>query len=795
MGKLRLKYLLKYQQGGGVTTFAPQPRNYVMPVQGINPAVLQYDIKTAPIDTSQLTQVMQFDSNLRFQKNKIEKETALEREKLQFQKDKLDAEMSSEWYKQIANEFKTAKAINKEVTGTTLDEFDRMENAPFYLSKDANYRKLLQQKEDAYKKLLTSSPFDTKNLIERKNIDLEIENIAPKLPMFSQLRADDRLYGKLSEIYTNEKSDIKLHNQSFLDFTERRLSHRETGDPNYKLGEGFKAMYSMDGESKNYQSIINNSRKSYEENITRIENGMIVSDKQTITPDNQTAARMAAESVLNSPSTFYYMDENIMGGALFNLSPEDRKKALEQHFLAKMKEDDPATEALNSKIGSEFKGQLPKGAEGNKTVTFNYNVPGKTQSDPNSILNSFGLDAGQKAVVAQALLKAKAANMDVSDPFYVAKVANEVLSSYDPLTKTSKSGLSDEALARIKAEGEAAISKDIRAKLNSNPVISKMGEEDKRLAATFLANPALQDAFYNNVIYPKEVAPLFNKLKTGQITLHESLKKLNDNQLKYIIHHEGPTGGLYYLKYGKVDPKSKNPNSAAEIAGALEKLSGTQDLPFVQALKDKNVEGAYDDVYGGEIDSSAIGAYGITFKSHKQDLIDFLNGNKDLVIHTPDLGVSDASQKDGGKVYELIGTTKVFDDKFIKDHPALYVKADDQGREWLYAPEDNESAQKALVDLGLLDPDTGWKYLGWPDLLSDVNVNEVGNRKVPGLTVDRKNKLVKIAVRGTSTVKPKVQEEAPKPSAEENKNSQSNPFVTERKSLMDSLGRVNGVIK
>lgn len=760
MGKLKLKYLLKYQQGGGVTTFSPQPRNFVSPLQSINPAVLQYDVRTAPIDMSQLTQVMQYNDTLKFQKEKSEKDLSLEREKLQFQKDKLSAEMDAEWYKQVSQDYKTAKTVNKAVTGSGIDDYDRMETSPFYLSKNAKYQEVLTQLEDAYKKQLIGKPFDTKNLIERRNLESQLQSVASKMTDFPKIIADDKMHAKLLDIYTNDKSDIKLHNQSFLDYNERRLAHRETGADTYKLGEGFKAMYSLDAETKNYEDILKNARASYEESKTRVnETGQIVSDKFRITPDNQTAAEAAAKSVLNSPSTFYYMDENKMGGALFNLKPEEQKKALEQHFLSKFQEDDAATKALNNFSGSEFKGQLPKDDSGNKTVTFKYDVPGQSQvKDPNTFLNSFGLNPDQKAAVGQALLKAKAAGLDVNDPFFAAEIANEVLSSYDPLTKVSK-GLSDSAIERIKEKGEAAISANIREKLNSNKVISKMSEEDKRLAATFLANPALQDAYYANIYYPKNVEPLFNKLKNGQITLHESLKGLNDNQLKYIIHHEGPTNGLYYLKYGKVSPNSKNPNSQAELNTALPKLTDLANVPFIQALKDGNLEGDYDSVYGGDVESSAIGAYGVLFYSQKQDILDFINGNSSLVKHNVDLGgysTQDGGGSSLGSVYELIGTTKVFDSKFLEDNPAVNVEKDDNGREWLVVQKDDESGQRALVNLGLLDKNTPF----WPDFGKDVNVDEVGEAKVPGLTVKQTNTVVKIAVKSTK-VKPVKQEQSP----------------------------------
>jgi hypothetical protein len=796
MGKLKLKYILKYQQGGNIiTTFSPQPRNFTSPIQGINPAVLQYDVRSAPIDMSQLTQVMQFNSNLRFQKEKNEKDLSLEREKLQFQKDKLSAELEAEWYKQVADDFKTAKSINKATTGTGIDDLDRMETSPFYLNQDATYKEQLAQYEEAYKKQLTGKPFDTKNLMERKNLESKLQSAASKLPAFPKLRADDRIHASLLDIFTNEKSDIKLHKTSFLDYNERRLAHRETGANTYQLGEGFKAMYSLDAETKNYEDILKTARKTYEEETTRIENGLIVSDKKVIAPSNEVAAKNAAASALNG-STFYYMDEMKMGGTLFGLGPEERKKALEGHFLNKFKEDDASNAAFNEFQSSSFKGQLPK-EEKDKTVTFKYDVPGKSQvKDANTFLNSFGLDAGQKAAVGQALLKAQAAGIDTNDPFFMAKVANEVLASYNPETKASK-GLSDEAVGRIKAEGEAAISANIRSKLNSNPVIKNMSEEDKRLAATFLANPALQDAYYSNIYYPKNVEPLFNKIKTGQINVHESLKGLNDNQLKYIIHHEGPTNGLYYLKYGKVSPNSANQNSQAELNIALPKLNGSQDLPFIQALKDKNLEGDYDSVYGGDIKSSAIGAYGVLFYSQKQQILDFINGNSDLVRHNIDLDVSADQVKDAGSVYELIGTTKVFNTEYLQNNPAVTTEKDESGREWLVVPKD-ENGQRAMVNLGLLDEDTIFGLSGSGnlfDIFADVKVSEVGESKVKGLTIKKSNNNIKIAVKGTRVATQKTEQKPLEatPAAEEKK--KGNPFLEKQKDLLDSLGKVQVDLK
>lgn len=67
----------KYADGGSIVA-APNPAPYRAPLQGLNPAVFRYDVRTAPLDTSPLIQVMQTKDAMDIKRE----QAAIEREKM-----------------------------------------------------------------------------------------------------------------------------------------------------------------------------------------------------------------------------------------------------------------------------------------------------------------------------------------------------------------------------------------------------------------------------------------------------------------------------------------------------------------------------------------------------------------------------------------------------------------------------------------------------------------------------------------------------------------------------------------
>jgi len=67
----------KYPDGGSIVA-APNPAPYRAPLQGLNPAVFRYDVRTAPLDTSPLIQVMQTKDAMDIKRE----QAAIEREKM-----------------------------------------------------------------------------------------------------------------------------------------------------------------------------------------------------------------------------------------------------------------------------------------------------------------------------------------------------------------------------------------------------------------------------------------------------------------------------------------------------------------------------------------------------------------------------------------------------------------------------------------------------------------------------------------------------------------------------------------
>lgn len=77
------------QQGGVPSVFAPNPQPYRAPLQGLNPNVFQYDVRTQPLDTSNLIQVMQTKDAMDIKRE----QAAMERQKIALNKEIKEQEL------------------------------------------------------------------------------------------------------------------------------------------------------------------------------------------------------------------------------------------------------------------------------------------------------------------------------------------------------------------------------------------------------------------------------------------------------------------------------------------------------------------------------------------------------------------------------------------------------------------------------------------------------------------------------------------------------------------------------
>ena len=188
---------------------------------------------------------------------------------------------------------------------------------------------------------------------------------------------------------------------------------------------------------------------------------------------------------------------------------------------------------------------------------------------------------------------------------------NATVYSLGPANKTAAATKGADGATRFEALKE----------LDKNRLIKNMSDVDKQYLAKFYESEEIQDGFFNEVLLP-EIESTASDLRSKYPT---QTKNFTDNQLKYIIHHQGAGGANYFLANGfNISPEILRLNSGAkeELKNSLAKI-GDGDISTEIAKIESN--GDYKAIYTGKADSSAIGKYQVLGKSKLQDIKDYIN--------------------------------------------------------------------------------------------------------------------------------------------------------------------------
>ena len=161
----------------------------------------------------------------------------------------------------------------------------------------------------------------------------------------------------------------------------------------------------------------------------------------------------------------------------------------------------------------------------------------------------------------------------------------------------------------------------IIGKLNKNKIIKAMSDDQKSILARFLRNEKAQDAYYKKYI-AETIQPAYDKLKGIS-------DKFSENEIKYLIHHQGARGAKYFIENGEPLPglKKKNKNIGKEVVTAFSKLK--DDVPYEEQIAFIESSGNPQSVYTGDANSSAIGKYGILASTHFDSISNFMDSYKE----------------------------------------------------------------------------------------------------------------------------------------------------------------------
>jgi hypothetical protein len=166
---------------------------------------------------------------------------------------------------------------------------------------------------------------------------------------------------------------------------------------------------------------------------------------------------------------------------------------------------------------------------------------------------------------------------------------------------------------------------DARAELLKNKLLARkykegdLTDEDINYLTKFLATEEIQDGFFMDVTYPEQKSAKESLVKK----MPEIKKNFTDNQILYIVAHQGSGGAEYFFKNNsaplppdskssyKIMPKilEQNKDAGKELKVALPKI---KDGDFIKNVKAIESSGNHMAVYKGTANSSAIGKYQIT---------------------------------------------------------------------------------------------------------------------------------------------------------------------------------------
>lgn len=157
--------------------------------------------------------------------------------------------------------------------------------------------------------------------------------------------------------------------------------------------------------------------------------------------------------------------------------------------------------------------------------------------------------------------------------------------------------------------------------INENKLLSQMTDEQKMYLAVFLDHEDIQDDMFNDYLKPK-----YDKIIGGlKASIPDKTSKYTDNQLYYIIHHQGGVGGSYFIRNdGAVIPSLLivNPNAKTEIDNSLAKI-GDGDV-LVEVPKIESYGGDYRVINNTVPGSSPMGKWQITGKTHIEPIINYV---------------------------------------------------------------------------------------------------------------------------------------------------------------------------
>ncbi len=229
--KYRSKFLKEMQQGGGLSVFAPNPQPYRAPLQGLNPQVFQYNVNTAPLDTSNLIQVMQTKDVMdikreqaAIERQKLTVEKELKEQELEYKKAKMSLDFYSSMLKMTGMK---PGAGGQPVIDDITNSVRNQKNREILAQIDLLDKEMVDLSSDLFNK---NNPGKITNMIMKRN------NLQKSITSTVEEQAERATTANLEKILKGETKGMEVNPELFEKFYGQRREYWNGKDNGYKPG-------------------------------------------------------------------------------------------------------------------------------------------------------------------------------------------------------------------------------------------------------------------------------------------------------------------------------------------------------------------------------------------------------------------------------------------------------------------------------------------------------------------------------------------------------------------------------
>lgn len=490
------------QQGGAPSVFAPNPQPYRAPLQGLNPNVFQYDVRTQPLDTSNLIQVMQTKDTMdikreqaALEREKMKADADLAKQKLEYAKAKDQIDFSLDMMKK----FGKFDAINTPIPfqDYTMSNRYKEQYVPIIDS--------IRSAEEGLLRDMTQRPLDNRTPeLLRKGIQ-GIESMKSKISILPEWELDSAARKKAEAMLVDPKGDERVYPPEYLRTTQAWDDYYNgMKDNKYKMNFATNPALSFNQKTEatkiaNDLKIMNTPQEATSfSDVIAVDprNRFIEVEGKKVVPDADTAARVLSTKWLADPKTASFVSTQY-GIDLHDpsLSFEDKQKVLMSIIKPQLEFDDELVSSYSKSYRTQLSspnevkvskvihesnkppkpskttheiivsGGTTKTKVGGWNSTFTTNAPqGGGVAQTQQLINDSG--GNTKSALAMFVSELSSKGYDVDDP-KVSSIINKFIISpinqkkiaedYDITLKSFETKLKDALVELAKQKGDAII--------------------------------------------------------------------------------------------------------------------------------------------------------------------------------------------------------------------------------------------------------------------------------------------------------------------------------------------------